>query len=120
VREPPTQPPGRRLVGLIRGAPLTWFFVVAFAFTWALLPFAAVSIPVSLIALFGPAVAAVAVSATLGPGAGAVNTFGFVNTGADPTLRAWGNAFAYGVVIAVAAWSPRRLPERLPEPTGSD
>jgi membrane protease YdiL (CAAX protease family) len=54
---------------------------------------------------------------------GAVNTFGFVNTGVDPTLRAWGNAFAYGVVavaIAVAAWSPRRLPARLSGPSGSD
>ena len=38
---------------------LATFFAVAFAFTWALLPYAAASIPISLLALTGPAVAAV-------------------------------------------------------------
>ena len=44
-------------------ARLTSFCVVAYAFTWILLPIAAHSIPVSLIALFGPAVAALLLTA---------------------------------------------------------
>ena len=39
---------------------LTTFFALAFAFTWALLPSAGLSIPISLLALTGPAVAALA------------------------------------------------------------
>jgi membrane protease YdiL (CAAX protease family) len=41
-----------------RQRPLITFFVLAFAFTWALLPVAHLSIAVSLVALLGPAVAA--------------------------------------------------------------
>ena len=47
-------------------APIVWFIVVAFAFTWALLPLAASSVAVSLVALCGPAVAAVVVAAWSG------------------------------------------------------
>lgn len=47
-----------RLCEVIRQAPLGGFFGITFLFTWALLPFAATSIPISLIALCGPAVAA--------------------------------------------------------------
>lgn len=54
------------LLQLIRQAPLACFFVLAFAFTWSLLPLAATSIPVSLVALCGPAVAAVIVTALEG------------------------------------------------------
>jgi len=50
---------------LVRRAPLASFLGLAFLFTWALLPFASRSIPVSLVALCGPAVAAFAVTATL-------------------------------------------------------
>jgi membrane protease YdiL (CAAX protease family) len=38
---------------------------------------------------------------------GAVNTFGLTNAGADSTLRAWGNALAYGVValgLGIVVW----------------
>ena len=45
---------------------LTTFLVTAFAFTWALLPSASVSIPISLLALTGPAVAAVVTAALCG------------------------------------------------------
>jgi membrane protease YdiL (CAAX protease family) len=41
---------------------------------------------------------------------GAVNTFGLVNTAADPNLRGWGNAVSYGLVallIGAAAWNRR-------------
>ena len=48
---------------------LIWFFLVAFAFTWALLPWARNSIAVSLVALCGPAVAARLVT-TFGGGGG--------------------------------------------------
>ena len=41
-----------------RRHPLTTFFVLAFLFTWALLPLARASLAVSLVALWGPAVAA--------------------------------------------------------------
>lgn len=51
---------------LARRAPLAAFFVLAFALTWALLPLAATSIAVSLVALCGPAVAAGVVSALAG------------------------------------------------------
>jgi membrane protease YdiL (CAAX protease family) len=44
-------------------APLAWFIGIAFAFTWSLLPLAATSIPISLVALCGPAVAAFLVTA---------------------------------------------------------
>lgn len=49
-----------------RRASLAGFFGLAFLFTWALLPFAASSIPVSLVALCGPAVAAFAMAAAGG------------------------------------------------------
>jgi len=42
---------------------------------------------------------------------GAVNTFGFVNTAATPTLRGWTNAASYGVaavLVGVIAWGVRR------------
>ena len=47
-------------------AAVVWFIVLAFAFTWALLPLAASSIAVSLVALCGPAVAAIVVAAVSG------------------------------------------------------
>lgn len=43
-------------------AALGWYLLIAFAFTWSLLPWAADSIAVSLIALCGPAVAALIVT----------------------------------------------------------
>lgn len=43
------------------------FTAITFLFTWSLLPFASRSIAVSLVALFGPAVGAVVVSALMGP-----------------------------------------------------
>lgn len=46
---------------LLPCAPLVLCFALAFLFTWSLLPFAATSIPISLVALCGPAVAAAAV-----------------------------------------------------------
>lgn len=46
--------------------PLLTFFALAFAFTWALLPLARSSIAVSLLALCGPAVAAVVTAALAG------------------------------------------------------
>lgn len=52
-----------RLIDVIRHAPLASFFVIAFVFTWALLPWAATSIAVSLVALCGPAVSAMVVTA---------------------------------------------------------
>jgi membrane protease YdiL (CAAX protease family) len=45
---------------------LITFFAIAFAFTWALLPYAAGSIPISLVALTGPAVAAFTTAALAG------------------------------------------------------
>lgn len=48
-------------------APVVWFIVLAFAFTWALLPFAGSSMTVSLLALCGPAAAAAVVAIRLGP-----------------------------------------------------
>jgi membrane protease YdiL (CAAX protease family) len=47
---------------------LLTFFVLAFAFTWALLPSAGLSIPISLLALTGPAVAALATAVLSGRG----------------------------------------------------
>ncbi len=47
----------------VRLGPLRWYLAITFAFTWALLPLAANSIPVSLVALCGPAVAALVVMA---------------------------------------------------------
>lgn len=44
--------------------PVTWFFLLAYAFTWSLLPFAKISIVFSLVALCGPAIAALIVSST--------------------------------------------------------
>lgn len=55
-----------RLAAWIRRAPLAAFFAIAFLFTWSLLPLAAASIPVSLLALCGPAAAAFAVTAACG------------------------------------------------------
>lgn len=54
------------MLRLIRRTPLASFLVLAFVFTWALLPLAAASIPVSLVALCGPAVAAFVVTAVQG------------------------------------------------------
>jgi len=51
-----------QVAGLARRAPLGCFFAVSIAFTWALLPWAATSIAVSLVALCGPAVAATVVA----------------------------------------------------------
>ena len=45
---------------------LLTFFGISFVFTWALLPSAAVSIPIALLALTGPAVAAVATALIAG------------------------------------------------------
>ncbi len=56
----------RSLAALVRQSPLASFFALAFAFTWALLPLAASSIAVSLVALCGPAVSAMVVSAVVG------------------------------------------------------
>jgi ABC-type bacteriocin/lantibiotic exporter with double-glycine peptidase domain len=49
-----------------RRTPLTTFFALAFALTWALLPLARASIAVSLLALFGPAAAAVITTVLMG------------------------------------------------------
>jgi membrane protease YdiL (CAAX protease family) len=49
-----------------RAAPLACFFGVTFLFTWALLPWARVSILVSLLALCGPAVGALVVAVAMG------------------------------------------------------
>ena len=48
-------------------APLTVFFALACAFTWALLPFARASTAASLLALCGPAAAALATASLAGP-----------------------------------------------------
>lgn len=45
---------------------LATFFILACAFTWALLPYAGASVYVALVALFGPAVAAFVTAATSG------------------------------------------------------
>ena len=50
-------------------APIIWFVVLTFAFTWALLPAASSSIAVSLVALCGPAVAARIVAGLCGKAA---------------------------------------------------
>jgi membrane protease YdiL (CAAX protease family) len=52
-----------RLVDWVRRAPAVWFLAIAFAFTWSLLPLAANHLAASLVALCGPAVAAVVVTA---------------------------------------------------------
>lgn len=46
-----------RLCEVIRRAPLACFFSMTYVFTWSLLPLAATSIPISLVALCGPALA---------------------------------------------------------------
>ena len=51
------------LLTLVRRFPLGSFIAIAFLFTWALLPVAATSLAVSLLALCGPAVAAILVAA---------------------------------------------------------
>lgn len=51
-----------RLTDRIRQSPLVCFFLLAFIFTWSLLPMASVSISASLLALCGPAFAAGLVS----------------------------------------------------------
>lgn len=51
-----------RIVELVRRTALGWYLVIAFAYTWSLLPWAADSLAVSLIALCGPAVAALVVT----------------------------------------------------------
>ena len=55
-----------RLAQLIARAPVATYFGLALLFTWSLLPFAKSSIPVSFLALFGPAAAAVIVAAASG------------------------------------------------------
>jgi membrane protease YdiL (CAAX protease family) len=57
----------RRFVEFIRRRAIGWYLLLAFGFTWSLLPLAATSLPVSLIALCGPAVAALAVTAAADP-----------------------------------------------------
>jgi membrane protease YdiL (CAAX protease family) len=52
-----------------RRFPLTTFFLLAYGLTWALLPWAPVSIAVSLLALMGPAAAALITSRWIGPDA---------------------------------------------------
>ena len=52
---------------LVRRHPLPSFFSLACVLTWALLPAARTSIPISLLALFGPAVAALGVATVTGP-----------------------------------------------------
>lgn len=54
------------LIRLIRRAPVACFFAIAILFTWSLLPLASASIPISLVALFGPAVGAVVVAGGIG------------------------------------------------------
>jgi membrane protease YdiL (CAAX protease family) len=49
-----------------RIVPLIAFFAIAFLFTWSMLPWARTSVPIGLVALFGPAVAAVIVSTWAG------------------------------------------------------
>jgi membrane protease YdiL (CAAX protease family) len=56
-----------RLSNLARRCPLTIFILFTFAFTWALLPRASLSVAVSLLALCGPAVAALATAGLRGP-----------------------------------------------------
>lgn len=72
-----------------------------------LLPFVGYTIALSVVqTLFAQRTAGSVVIATLFHGA--VNTLGFMNDAATPTLRGWGNAVAYGLVAAiagVAAWS---------------
>ncbi|MBK7143117.1 MAG: CPBP family intramembrane metalloprotease [bacterium] len=55
--------PAALLVKLIDQNPLISFFVLTYVFTWSLLPLAATSIPASLVALCGPAFAAMVVAA---------------------------------------------------------
>lgn len=57
-----------RFVESVRRFSLGWSLAITFAFTWSLLPVAANSIPVSLVALCGPAVAALFVTTFLEPG----------------------------------------------------
>jgi membrane protease YdiL (CAAX protease family) len=57
---------GRAIASVVRRWPLTTFFGLTVAFTWALLPLAGTSIAFSLIALCGPAAAALATAALLG------------------------------------------------------
>jgi membrane protease YdiL (CAAX protease family) len=54
------------LLACVRRSPVITFFVLAYACTWMLLPFAGRSIVVSLLALMGPAVAAVTTAALCG------------------------------------------------------
>ena len=56
----------RQLARLTRRYPVSTFLALAFAFTWALLPWAGWSMAISLVALCGPAVAALATVALLG------------------------------------------------------
>jgi membrane protease YdiL (CAAX protease family) len=51
---------------MFRRAPLPSYFGLTFLFTWSLLPTASTSIPASLVALCGPAVAAFVVAASTG------------------------------------------------------
>lgn len=56
-----------RFVNSVQRAALGWYLVIAFGFTWALLPWAANSVLVSLVALCGPAVAALVVVTAMPP-----------------------------------------------------
>lgn len=47
-----------KLARMARRSPLATYLLITFGFTWVLLPFARTSIPVSLAALFGPAIGA--------------------------------------------------------------
>lgn len=55
------------LVESFRRRPFAWFLVIAFGFTWSLLPLASRFLPASLIALCGPAVAALVVISAAHP-----------------------------------------------------
>lgn len=59
-------PPQSSLTRLAREFPILTFYLLACAFTWSLLPFAGASLAFSLLALFGPAIAALGVVALQG------------------------------------------------------
>jgi membrane protease YdiL (CAAX protease family) len=54
------------MIAVVRRWPLAAFFGLTFAFTWSLLPLARASIAASLVALWGPAVAALVTAALVG------------------------------------------------------
>lgn len=57
----------RRISILFRKAPIVCYLTIACAFTWTLLFFATDSIPISLLALFGPTVSALTINCFLTP-----------------------------------------------------